>query len=123
MKKALVLIFLSLVFVASVRAQEARRRWEVQRQIRLDKFEQVLPQAVRAQGIDMWIVAVKENHLMIDWGVQLMKFGTDVKRVAYVLKPGELVPPKSIQAAFDKAIAVRDLLKKAIKPGVRATSP
>ena len=28
--------------------------------------------------------------MMIDWGVQLMNFGTDVKRVAYVLKPGEL---------------------------------
>ena len=26
--------------------------------------------------------------MMIDWGVQLMNFGTDVKRVAYVLKPG-----------------------------------
>jgi Xaa-Pro aminopeptidase len=58
--------------------------------------------------------------MMIDWGVQLMNFGTDVKRVAYVLKPGELTPPKSIQAAFDKAIAVRDVLKQAIKPGVRA---
>jgi Xaa-Pro aminopeptidase len=58
--------------------------------------------------------------LMIDWGVQLMNFGTDVKRVAYVLKAGETSPPRSIQAAFDKAIAVRDVLKKAIKPGVRA---
>jgi Xaa-Pro aminopeptidase len=58
--------------------------------------------------------------LMIDWGVQLMNFGTDVKRVAYVLKAGEAAPPKSIQQAFDKAIAVRDVLKKAIKPGVRA---
>jgi len=58
--------------------------------------------------------------MMIDWGVQLMNFGTDVKRVAYVLKPGELTPPKSIQAAFDKALAVRDVVKKAIKPGVRA---
>jgi hypothetical protein len=43
-------------------AQEARRRWEMQRQIRLDKFEQVLPRAMRDNGIDMWIVAVKENH-------------------------------------------------------------
>ena len=34
----------------------------MQRQIRLDKFEQVLPQAMRDAGIDMWIVAVKENH-------------------------------------------------------------
>ncbi len=58
--------------------------------------------------------------MMIDWGVQLMNFGTDVKRVAYVLKPGEIVPPKSIQNAFDRALAVRDVLKKAVKPGVRA---
>ncbi|MSO61823.1 MAG: M24 family metallopeptidase [Acidobacteria bacterium] len=58
--------------------------------------------------------------MMIDWGVQLMNFGTDVKRVAYVLKTGEVAPPKSIQAAFDKAIAVRDVVKKAIKVGVRA---
>ncbi len=58
--------------------------------------------------------------MMIDWGVQLMNFGTDVKRVAYVLKPGEVAPPKSIQSAFDKAISVRDVVKKAIKVGVRA---
>jgi len=58
--------------------------------------------------------------MMIDWGVQLMNFGTDVKRVAYVLKPGETQPPASIQNAFAKALAVRDVLKKAIKPGVRA---
>ncbi len=42
--------------------QEARRRWEIQRQIRLDKFDQVLPKAMRAHGIDMWIVAMRENH-------------------------------------------------------------
>jgi Xaa-Pro aminopeptidase len=58
--------------------------------------------------------------MMIDWGVQLMNFGTDVKRVAYVLKPGETTPPKDIQAAFDKALSVREVLKRAIKPGVRA---
>ena len=58
--------------------------------------------------------------MMIDWGVQLMNFGTDVKRVAYVLNPGETTAPKSIQQAFDKALAVRDVVKKAIKPGVRA---
>ena len=60
--------------------------------------------------------------IMIDWGVQLMNFGSDVKRVAYVLKPGEMTPPKSIQAAFDKALAVRQVLKSAIKPGVTATA-
>jgi Xaa-Pro aminopeptidase len=55
--------------------------------------------------------------IMIDWGVQLMNFGTDVKRVAYVLKPGETVPPQSIQDAFTKAVAARDVIKPAIKPG------
>jgi Xaa-Pro aminopeptidase len=309
---------LLLTIAVSVEAQEARRRWEMQRQIRLDKFDQVLPAAMRAHGIDMWIVAVKENHydplwedlgrgyvsgigyyvftdrggtrieraalgpsgylieqsgaydtfasastlpafvkqrnptrigvnmsheigpadglshtmyqhlvktlgdpfatrlvsaerlvsefrsrrvaaeivafgeaaglaiqlaeralsneivtpgkttledvawwlqdrllerglasefdmpsvyvtgpdgivatstnrviqpgdvMMIDWGIRLMNLGTDVKRVAYVLKSGELTPPKSIQAAFDRALAVRDVLKKVIKPGIRA---
>src|SRR4029453_3931285 len=58
----LALILVSLAAVPSIHAQEARRRWEMQRQIRLDKFEQGLPQAMGAPGIDMWIVAVKENH-------------------------------------------------------------
>jgi Xaa-Pro aminopeptidase len=58
--------------------------------------------------------------LMIDWGVQLMNFGTDVKRVAYVLKQNETAPPASIQNAFDRAIAVRDVFKRVIKPGLRA---
>ena len=73
------------------------------------------------------IVATSTNRIiqggdvmMIDWGVQLMNFGTDVKRVAYVLKPGETEPPASIQSAFDKALAVRDVLKRVVKPGVRA---
>ena len=316
--KNLIVIMFAIGLAVPAFAQEARRRWEIQRQIRLDKFEQVLPRAMRAHGIDMWIVAVKENHydplwndlgrgyvsgigyyvfsdrggdrieraalgpsgyllnesgaydiiapastlaahvkqrdpkriglnmsdeigpadglsvtmlahlkktlgdtyasrfvsaerlvadfrshrvaseivafgeaaniaiqlteralsnevitpgkttledvawwvqdrlldralgsefdmpsvyitgpngivatstariiqpgdvMMIDWGVQLMNFGTDVKRVAYVLKPGETAAPKSIQNAFDRALSVRDVLKKAIKVGIRA---
>src|SRR5918992_1586721 len=54
-------VFIALVPL-TLNAQEARRRWEMQRQIRLDKFEQILPLAMRNAGIDMWIVAVKENH-------------------------------------------------------------
>jgi Xaa-Pro aminopeptidase len=60
--------------------------------------------------------------VMIDWGVQLMNFGSDIKRVAYVLKPGETAPPKSVQDAFDKALAVRAVLKSAIKPGLTGTA-
>src|SRR5258705_13521587 len=62
MKTILTFVLLSLALAPAATAQEARRRWEMQRQIRLDKFEQVLPQAMRGQGIDMWIVMAKENH-------------------------------------------------------------
>ena len=60
--KHLILAALLFALAAPAHGQEARRRWEMQRQIRLDKFEQVLPRAMRDNGIDMWIVAVKENH-------------------------------------------------------------
>ena len=40
-----------LVQILPAHAQEARRRWEMQRQIRLDKFEQVLPRAMRDNEI------------------------------------------------------------------------
>ena len=54
----LITLAVVLLQVLPTYAQEARRRWELQRQIRLDKFEQVLPRAMRENGIDMWIVAV-----------------------------------------------------------------
>ena len=63
-------VFLALLLVtlttavasAPAEAQESRRRFEMMRRIRLDKFELVLPQAMRENGIDMWIVAMKQNH-------------------------------------------------------------
>ncbi len=58
--------------------------------------------------------------LVIDWGVCLMNFCTDVKRMAYVLKPGETGPPKGIQNAFDQAVKVREIIRRTIKPGRRA---
>ncbi|HSK08470.1 MAG TPA: hypothetical protein VK911_02760, partial [Vicinamibacterales bacterium] len=55
------LVAIALVGSAA-EAQEARRRFETMRRIRLDKFALVLPQAMRENGIDMWIVAMKQNH-------------------------------------------------------------
>src|SRR6185295_18222657 len=73
------------------------------------------PEGILATSTDR--VIQRGDVMMIDWGVHVMNFGTDVKRVAYVLKPGELTPPKSIQDAFSKAIAARDAIKPAIVPG------
>jgi Xaa-Pro aminopeptidase len=58
--------------------------------------------------------------IMIDWGVGLMNFYTDMKRMAYVLKPGETKVPQSFQNAFDQAVEVRDIIRKNIKPGKTA---
>ncbi len=60
---ALVLLTLAAAFApAPAPAQESRRRFEMMRRIRLDKFDLVLPGAMRENGIDMWIVAMKQNH-------------------------------------------------------------
>jgi len=71
-------------------AQEARRRWELQRQIRLDKFEQVLPVAMKNAGLDAWIVAVKENHYDPLWEDLGRGYVTGIGYYAFFLR-GERV--------------------------------
>lgn len=56
--------------------------------------------------------------LNVDWGVGYLNKWTDMKRTAYVLKPGETALPRGIQHAFEQAVAVREALVKTIKPGV-----
>jgi len=58
--------------------------------------------------------------IMIDWGVGLMNFYTDMKRIAYVLKDGETKVPAGIQNAFDQAVKVRKIIRKNIKVGLTA---
>ena len=41
---------------------EAQRRWERMNRIRQDKFDQVLPEAMRENGIEMWIVMRREGY-------------------------------------------------------------
>jgi Xaa-Pro aminopeptidase len=41
--------------------QESRKRWERLCQIRLEKFDRILPEAMRENGIDMWITMSKEG--------------------------------------------------------------
>ncbi len=42
-------------------ADDARSRWEKMCQIRHEKFDLVLPHAMRNNGIDMWLVMIKEG--------------------------------------------------------------
>ncbi len=58
--------------------------------------------------------------LMIDWGVGFLNFYTDMKRIAYVLRPGEDAAPAGIQRAFDRAREARAVVTRAIRPGITA---
>jgi Xaa-Pro aminopeptidase len=41
---------------------EARKRWELMNQIRQEKFDLVLPEAMRENGVDMWITVNREGY-------------------------------------------------------------
>jgi len=40
---------------------EAQKRWELMNQIRLEKFDLVLPEVMRENGVDMWITVNREG--------------------------------------------------------------
>ena len=46
---------------------EARVRWDRLCQIRREKFDRILPEAMRENGIDMWIVAMREGAYDPQW--------------------------------------------------------
>jgi Xaa-Pro aminopeptidase len=48
-------------------AQEARARWERMCQIRAEKFDLVMPDAMRNSDLDMWIVVMREGLLDPMW--------------------------------------------------------
>ena len=73
------------------------------------------PDGVEAVSNDR--IIQRGDLIMIDWGVGLMNLYTDMKRVAYVLKEGEIKVPSGIQNAFDQALKVREIIRKNIFPG------
>ncbi|MCU0616578.1 MAG: aminopeptidase P family protein [Gemmatimonadaceae bacterium] len=76
------------------------------------------PRGIEATSNDR--IIQRGDLLMIDWGVGYLNTWTDVKRVAYVLKPGETSAPAGLQKAFDNALAVRRVIRNTIKAGPTA---
>ncbi len=76
------------------------------------------PKGIEATSNDR--IIQRGDILMLDWGIGLMSLYTDMKRIAYVLKPGEKEAPASIKHAFDQARKVRDVIKASIKPHITA---
>jgi len=85
------------------------------------KSEPVDPPDVR-----WWIhhddyVIQRGDFLTFDVGTRYLDyFTTDFKRNAYLLREGETTVPKSIQHAYDRAIAAQKIIRKHIKVGKTA---
>ncbi len=92
----LVLVLFSNVLAADpVRKGEARLRWERMNQIRMDKFDLVLPEVMRENGVDMWITVNREGYedpltedfgrgYVTDWGFYIFtdRGGNRIERAA-----------------------------------------
>ena len=57
----IVVLFVLFTISCSVFGQEAHRRWRKMNQIRNDKFDLVLPEVMRENNIDMWIIMNREG--------------------------------------------------------------
>lgn len=57
-------ILYSIILLISVNcfSQESMRRWRKMNQVRNDKFDLVLPEAMRENNIDMWIITNREGN-------------------------------------------------------------
>lgn len=73
------------------------------------------PEGIEAVSNDR--IIVPGDLLMIDWGVGFLNFHTDLKRIAYVLREEETTVPAGVQHAFDRGVAVRDIMLETIRPG------
>ena len=62
MKKFLLLFLCSLLIYNNAFSQESFRRWRKMNQVRLDKFDLILPEAMRENKIDMWIIINREGN-------------------------------------------------------------
>lgn len=58
-----VITTLLLLICTLTYSQEAKRRWRKMNQVRSDKFDLVLPEAMRENKIDMWIIMNREGNL------------------------------------------------------------
>lgn len=73
------------------------------------------PKGIEAVSTDR--IIQRGDLLMIDWGIGYLNMYTDMKRIAYVLKEGEVEAPPGLQHAFDQGRRVRDIIKENLKPG------
>lgn len=100
--------------------------WMRQRAMELGLITEFLPGVrITRDGENLPInsadhVVMPGDVLSVDAGVGYLDFRTDIKRTAYVLRPGETEAPESIRNAFERAIEITDILTSHWKPGAIA---
>ncbi len=100
--------------------------WMRQRTMELGLINEFLPGVrITRNGENLPInsadhVVMPGDILSVDAGVGYLDYRTDIKRTAYVLRPGETEAPESIRNAFDKALEITDILTSHWKPGAIA---
>ena len=60
--RILILTLTIIITTSSLFSQEAMRRWRKMNQIRNDKFDLILPEVMRENNIDMWIIMNREGN-------------------------------------------------------------
>ena len=61
MKKIILTLCAALILI-NLYSQESMRRWRKTNQIRLDKYDLILPEVMRENKIDMWIIMNREGN-------------------------------------------------------------
>ncbi|MGB1842146.1 MAG: peptidase M24, partial [Longimicrobiales bacterium] len=67
LRRSVLAASLALLTASPTDAQEARARWERMCQIRAEKFDLVMPKAMKDNDLDMWIVVMREGLLDPLW--------------------------------------------------------
>ncbi|MHA1199052.1 MAG: M24 family metallopeptidase [Candidatus Heimdallarchaeaceae archaeon] len=89
-------------------------------------FEKAIPMIIHSEKSDKSAINSREyiiqpgDLMQYDFGINHMNFGTDFKRVAYVLREGENSVPSGIQFAWDRALEAREVIKPIIRVGQTA---
>lgn len=73
------------------------------------------PEGIEATSSER--IIQRGDLLMIDWGVGFLNFHTDMKRVAYVLREGEVEAPESFRTAYTRGIEAREIIRRTIRAG------